>query len=179
MQGTGMKRARDGERGMTMIEVMIVVALLGFLYVILSNSYQSWAEKYRVETAVKEMFTDLMDARGRAMQRSRAQFVTISTAPARYQILEDTSPAPDGNGMLEATDTSVRTATVRYPITVTPAGMTTLNFSRDGLLSMNTGDTGVIRLTSPVAADYDCITLGPTRIKMGQFNATTNTCVER
>ena len=171
--------AKGGECGMSLLEVMIVVTILGLLCVILANSYQGWSEKYRVETAVKEMFADLMDARGRAIQRSRAHFVTVTTSPAGYQMFEDTSPQPDGNGTLEAADRAVRTAGVRYPITVIPAGTTQINFNRDGLVSMNSGSTGVIRLTSPVSADYDCITLGPTRIKMGQFNAATNACDER
>lgn len=179
MEGTAMTGAKGGNRGMTMIELLIVVGLLGLLYVILSNAYQGWSEKYRVETAVKEMFADLMDARGRAMLTNRPHFVTLTTSPARYLIYEDTNPAPDGNGLLESTDTAVRTATVRYPITVSPAGTATLSFNRDGLLSMNTGTAAYIRLTSPVSADYDCITLGPTRIKMGKFNEATNACVER
>lgn len=170
---------KGGDRGMSMIELLIVVALFGLLYFILSNSYQRWAEKYRVETAAKEMFTDLLDTRGRAIQKSRAHFVTVSTAPASYRIVEDTSPSPDGNGFLEAADGAGRTATVRYPITVSPVGMTQISFTRNGLLSTNAGNTGVIRLTSPVAADYDCINLGPTRIKMGRFNETTSACDER
>jgi len=180
MQGTGTKRARDGERGMTLIEVLIVVALLGLLYAILSNSYQGWSEKYRVETAVKELFADLMDARGRAMLENRAHFVGITPgATPRYLIYEDTNPAPDGNGLMDANDTLVRNVAVRYPVTMTPAGTAMLKFTRDGLLTMNTGINGNIRLTSPVAADYDCITLAPTRIKMGRFNEATNVCVER
>ncbi len=179
MDGRGTKRATGNERGMSIIELMIVVGLIGLLAAILSNSYQGWSEKYRVETSVKEMFADLMDARGRALQRNRAHIVSLSTSPARYLVYEDTSPAPDGNGTLEAADTWLRTVAVRYPFTVSPAGTTAINFNRDGLLSLNTGDTGFIRLTSPVVSDYDCITLGPTRIKMGQFDAATDTCVER
>ena len=176
---TMMKGVKRGDRGISLIELLIVVGLLGLLYAILSNAYQGWSEKYRVETAVKEMFADLMDARGRAMATNRPHFVAVSTSPARYLVYEDTNPAPDGNGVLEAADTAVRTVTVRYPITVSPAGTATLSFSRDGLLSMNTGTSGYLRLTSPVSADYDCITLGPTRIKMGKFDEATNACVER
>ncbi len=181
MKRTAMKCVKGADRGMTMIEVLIVVALLGVLYVVLANSYQGWSEKYRVETAAKEMFADLMDARGRAMLTNRAHFVVLSTAtsPARYLMYEDSNPAPDGNGQLESTDTAVRTVTLRYPITVSPTGLAVLNFSRNGILTMNTGDAAYIRLTSPVSADYDCITLGPTRIKMGKFDGATNACVER
>ncbi len=178
-QGTG--RAMRGERGASMIELMIVVAIVGLLYVILSNAYQGWAEKYRVESAVKEMFADLMDARGRALQTNRAHFVlvTTTTTPARYHVFADTSPAPDGNGTYGAGDTWVRSRTVQYRVTLAPATVTAINFNRDGLLSTNGGTAATIRLTSPVASDYDCINLGPTRIKMGRFDETWNRCVER
>ena len=184
MRRPGTHRARDGERGMTMVEVMIVVAIIGLLYVVLSNSYQGWSEKYRVETSVKEMFADLMDARGRAMLQNRAHFVGLTPgATPRYLVYDDTSPAPDGNGLMDVNDTLVRNVAVRYPVTVNPAGTAMLKFTRDGMLVTNTGfNPGVqvyIRLTSPVAADYDCINLGPTRVKMGRFNEATNACVER
>ncbi len=184
MRSTGAPRAREGERGMTMIEVLIVVALIGLLYVILSNAYQGWAEKYRVETAVKEMFSDLMDARGRAMLQNRTHFVGLTPgATPRYLVYADSNPAPDGNGLMDANDTLVRNVAVRYPVTVTPAGTVMLKFTRDGVLVTNTGFApGVpvnIRLTSPVAADYDCINLGPTRVKMGRFDEATNACIER
>ncbi len=178
-EGKSMSGTRGGERGLTLIELMVVVALLGLLCVILSNSYQRWSEKYRVESAVKEMFADLMDARGRALLTSRAHFVAVTTSPARYQIFEDTNPGPDGNGLLEGGDASIRITAVRYPMTVSPAGTATLTFSRNGLLSMNAGERGYVRLTSSVSADYDCITLGPTRIKLGKFDEGTNACVER
>ncbi len=173
-----MDRARGDESGFSMIEILIVVGLLGLLYVILGSYYQGWVEKYRVETTVKEMFADLMDARGRAMQKKRAHFI-VPVPPNGYQIVEDTSPAPDGDGVQDPNDTWVRSGTVRYPVTTIPASMTQITFRRDGLLSTNVGDTATLRLTSPVQADYDCINLGPTRVKMGRFDEATNACVER
>jgi hypothetical protein len=117
------------------------------------------------------MFADLMDARGRAMQRNRSFFVQINANG--YKTYEDTTPAPDGDGLLDnTTDTLVAGVTVTH--TITPAaGLSGFRFNRNGIASA----TGTIRLSSTVLPDYDCITVNATRIKMGQINA--GTCVEK
>jgi hypothetical protein len=64
--------------------------------------------------------------------------------------------------------------TVKHTITPT-AGLSVFRFNRDGIAS----STGTIRLSSTALPDYDCITVNATGIKMGQINATDNTCVEK
>ena len=168
------------ESGMGLIELMLVVAILGLMAVILSDSYRAWAERYRVETEVKEFYADLMDARARAMHKNRSHFVGLSgtgTEYTRYVVYEDTSPGPDGNGVLESTaDTKVRDTRPRYAVTTSPAGTTQILINRDGTLD---ADTVTIRVSPPdiVRADYDCIVLRPTRIKMGRYDGAA--CVER
>lgn len=166
-----MKMAKSKcDSGFTMVEVMIAVAIIGLLVVLLADAYQAWAERYRVENDVKEMFADLMDARASAMQKKRVHFVTMTATG--YRIYEDTNPAPDGDGVLTtATDNFVRTGAPRSSIVSYPAAM---SFFRDGTVSI---DNGYIRLSSPVTADYDCIHLGKTRVKIGRFNGAT--CVEK
>jgi len=162
---------REGRGGFTLVEIMIALAILGIVVVIAASNFQGMMEKYRVEGETKQMFADLMDARGRAMQRNRTFFVQI-TGNA-YSTYEDTSPAPDGNGILESTDAVAASATVRH--TINPGGLSNFRFNRNGIASA----TGTIWFTSNAQPDYDCITVRETRIKMGQYNATGNTCVEK
>lgn len=157
------------ESGFTLVEVMIVVALIGLVVVLAMNGYQAWAQRYRVENDVKEMFAGLMDARASAMQKKRVHFVTMTATG--YGIYEDTNPAPDGDGVLTAADTFVRRGAPRSSIISSPAA---ISFFRDGTVSIS---DGYIRLSSPVAADYDCIHLGKTRVKIGRFNGAA--CVEK
>lgn len=167
---------------MTLIELMIVIAILGLMLVLLSNGYQAWSERYRVENEVKEFYADVMDARARAMQKNRSHFVVLEldgtgVQYARYVVYEDTSPGPDGNGALDNTaDARIRDIRPRYPVVTSPAGTAQIRINRDGTIDL---DGATIRVPPPdvVQADYDCIALTRTRIKMGRYNGAT--CVEK
>jgi len=160
--------------GFTLVEILIVIAILGILVVIGSSNFRGLNEKYKVEAETKQLYADLMDARGRAMQRNRASFVQINAND--YQTYEDTFPAPDGNGSLQNTDTLITNAKVSHAIaTGNIAVPLSFNFSRNGIASV----TGFIRFSSTAKPDYDCIWVRATRIKMGQYNATGNACAEK
>jgi len=163
---------REGRGGFTLVEIMIALAILGIVVVIAVSNFRGMTEKYRVEGETKQMFADLMDARGRAMQRNRAFFVQITDNG--YKTYEDTHPAPDGNGLWESTDRLATSATVLHPITTVPGGLSNFRFNRNGIADA----AGFIRFSSTAHPDYDCITVNATRIKMGQYNATDN-CVEK
>jgi prepilin-type N-terminal cleavage/methylation domain-containing protein len=162
---------RSGRGGFTLLEIMIALAILGIVVVLAVGNFQGMMEKYRVEGETKQMFADLMDARGRAMQRNRAFFVRINANG--YGTFEDTSPAPDGNGSWESADAPAANEVVRHTILTVPGGLSDFLFNRNGIAS----ETGTIRFVSTAQPDYDCITVQATRIKMGQINA--GTCVEK
>jgi len=160
--------------GFTLVEILITIAILGVLLMIAVSNLRGFNEKYKVEAETKQLFADLMDARGRAMQRNRTSFVQVNADD--YQTYEDTSPAPDGDGTLQNTDTLITDAKVAHALVtgniVVPLSF---NFNRNGIASV----TGFIRFSSTAQPDYDCIWIRATRIKMGQYDATGNTCAEK
>ncbi len=159
--------------GFTLVEILITLAILGILVVLAVGNFEGMNEKYKVEAETKQLYADLMDARGRAMQRNRMFFVRFSGT--RYATYEDNNTAPDGNGVWDDPgDARVADVTVAHTITTAfPGGANTFEFNRNGIASV----TGGLRFSSTATPDYDCITIGPTRIKMGQFGG--GVCIEK
>jgi prepilin-type N-terminal cleavage/methylation domain-containing protein len=176
--------SKINNRGVTLIELLIVISVIVILIVALGMSFQGWIGKYRVESQVKEMYIDFMNARARAMERNRVHFVTGTSTT--YSVYEDTSPGPDGNAALETgSDALLRTfpKTVQYPIVWTEVG-TEIDFNRNGMIDLADPETegatsGSIFLTTTNDADSDCLNISPTKIYMGKKNATTALCESR
>ncbi|MCR4309397.1 MAG: GspH/FimT family pseudopilin [Deltaproteobacteria bacterium] len=158
--------------GFTLVEILITLAILGILLTIAVGNFGGLNEKYKVEAETKQLYADLMDARGRATQRDRISFVQVNDNG--YKTFEDTNPVPDGDGNLTVGDTQVADVTVNHQI-ITTGGLSDFRFNRNGIASV----TGFIRFSSTAQPDYDCITITATRIKMGQYDATGNTCAEK
>lgn len=160
-----------------MVEIVITIAIVGILVMMAISSFKDIGEKYSMETETKQFYSDLMSARGRALQRNRHHFVRMTSTG--YATYEDTNPLPDGNRAYDAgLDNQVVNATLKHSVTTSLAGGgTNFEFNSHGVAS----DTGYI-LLSPrpgfsVNPDYDCITIRETRINTGRFSA--GACVEK
>ncbi|NJD61915.1 MAG: prepilin-type N-terminal cleavage/methylation domain-containing protein [Deltaproteobacteria bacterium] len=164
-------------KGITILEIAIVIAIVGILAALAVSSFREMNEKYKVEEETKQLFVDLMDARGRAMQRGRFYFVRFTGTPVtRYATYEDCNPLPDGDCNYQSgLDNMVTGATITHTI-VAGGGAANFAFNRNGIAST---DSGTIRLSSNVNPDYDCITVRATRMKMGKYDAGTGICVEK
>ncbi len=160
-------------KGFSIIELIIVMAILGILLGIAGMSGRDWLERCRVEGQTKELYADLMNARVSALQRNRVFIVTL--AAGQYAIYEDTNPSPDGDGDLQPLqDTLVAQKSTRFPLQHhLGLGLATFKFKENGLVSLN----GSIQFDSSVDPFSDCINLFSTRILMGKWNESTSKCI--
>ena len=179
-------------RGITLIELLVVIAVVGILAIALSVQFTGWRSGYIIETQMKQMHANLMNARARAMQMTRSQFVTLATT--LYSHYDDTYNAvtplsPDGDRILQgASDTRVlqKSLDTRYPITWSVMDPPTIAFTKTGIardvlkadnsISETSSDKTICdnhpfqSLPQPdPAPDYDCIIIAATRISLGKL----------
>jgi len=162
------------DAGISLIELITVVSIIGILVAAFSLSFEGWIGRYRVESQVKEMYTDFMNARASAMKRGRVHFITGSGTT--YTLYEDMNPAPDGNGTLEVVSDRRFTTfpkTVKYQINWSGTGEQ-IDFNKNGMISfplLEDVTEGSIFLVTTNDADYDCLNISPLKVYMGKKNA--------
>jgi prepilin-type N-terminal cleavage/methylation domain-containing protein len=159
------------QRGVTLIELIVVMVIIGVLIGIAAVSYQNMRQRYAIEKQVKEMYTDLMNARLRAVQHDRMQFVVFPTLTG-YSVYED-GPPPDGNEGFDGTGTDLLVSSTSllpsYSAIMSDPSLTLVKFTTKGLLSAST-PTGSIRISPTAGGEYDCVFLDKIITGMGQWN---------
>lgn len=162
--------------GVTLIEILVITAIISILVLALGFSYQGWLGNYKIETQARQLYTDLMEARSRAMTRNMMHFVVLTAA--NYSVYEDTNNNNAPNpGAGPSDDHPIPEYCVPGTFTLKPKtvqynmGWTgTIPFNTRGLT--NSAATITIPLTLPSGAtpDYDCILVYQSRIRMGQMS---------
>ncbi|OGW41190.1 MAG: hypothetical protein A2Y97_11360 [Nitrospirae bacterium RBG_13_39_12] len=164
------------DKGMTLLELVIVISIIGILVVALGFQFAGWIDKYRVETQMSELYVDLMNARLRSMQRNRAHFVNLEQK--QYTVQEDIDPWPDGDTSLTAYDNNrpsgynypiplvKKTLNSNNPITWSNIRVTEIKFNQRGLANVNK----TICVVTDNDADYDCLAISATRIRFGRLS---------
>lgn len=169
-------RSRMDDKGVTLIELLIVVVIIGILAVALGFTYVGWMGAYKMEKATKDLYTDLMNARSLALTQNRMYFATLVDAN-NYSVTPDT----DDSTTLNVGDIPLLTypKRVEYALNwnaAVPANQS-ISFDKRGVITV-VGTTPfpvsdpVISLTTAadVDPDYNCIVISQTRINMGKMS---------
>jgi prepilin-type N-terminal cleavage/methylation domain-containing protein len=162
------------DSGVTLIELLAVVSIIGLLIVAMGFSYEGWMGNYRLESQTKELYFDLSDARSLAMTRNRIHWAVLEDQ--QYTIFEDTNLPPDGNGILEpASDTQVLQKRYEYGyelLGVTAALPQTITFETRGLMDwVPVGNEITFRFDNTRDPDFDCLVIERSKIWMGEYEA--------
>jgi len=158
------------ETGFTLIELVLTITVVSVLVVALAFEYVGWQGGYNIESGMKQLHTDLMNARGAAMLKNRDHFVTL--AATRYSLYEDTNPLPEGNGDLEEADDRrvlQRNLEPNYPITWSTLADARIDFDQRGL-SRDEKTICANPANTSLKPEYDCIIITATRINLGRLD---------
>lgn len=156
------------EDGITLIELIIVVSIIGILAIALGFEFSDWMGKYKVESEVKDLYSDLMNARINALHKNRFYFVLL--APKQYAVSEDMNEneSPDVGERLPSFPKDLN-----HAITWNGGGGNQITFNKRGLI-LPPGRT-ICTFTS-VNPDFDCLVISETRISRGKLKDQMGAC---
>ena len=148
-------------RGFTLVEMIIVMAIIAILLAVSTIAFNRWVNRNKVETQFKTMYADLMTARSQALynKNGTGKSVIITTA---------------GFSMYATTDTTVPAVLTKvFKVPVTPA-TTQIDFDQNGVAKLNGDDTVtdayVCVQTNTTSAIFNSLIISKTRIQMGTFS---------
>jgi type IV fimbrial biogenesis protein FimT len=144
------------QSGFTLVELMIVVAIIGVILAIATMNFTQWNDKYTVESYTKEIHSILMKARNDAANTNTQVSVTLAAN------LVTTYQDVNGNAVVDPGETTTKP----YPRFAIQFATSPFVFDRRGIT--NTPQTISITNYSPNASPgVDCIAIARTRINMG------------
>jgi Tfp pilus assembly protein FimT len=172
--GITMKKLRT--RGFTLTGLLFVVATSGILMGMAVSAMKGVSERNDAAYQIRQMHSDMMNARIRAFQGRRTHFLVVT--PNEYQIIEDTNES--GGKSPDRGDIALWNIPkqLRFPSlwsgTVTLDASGSMSNSAASYLIDTTLD---IRFdTDGIKSDCNCIAIGPTRIRDGIWDGAK--CVE-
>lgn len=148
-----------GRGGFSLIEMMIVVALMGTLLAMATLSFNDYTRKSRIESQVKTLYSDIANVRSEAMFRRTGRITKIT--PNLFSVFPSNLPL----GL------PVKTTVLRNSVF---HNVSSIRFNERGLLAGADGvllnDPVYICISAANNAGVDSIIIGMINIQMGKRN---------
>ena len=155
-------------RGFTLVELFVVVAIITALFAIGMMNFDAWRRKTQVERFTKEFYSDLQDARMRAAFHKQPQTVQLTTNAAGNSQVVFQGFSNDGAVI------PIRTETKDYPFVFLQNAAGIIRFDTRGV--MGGAITRVICAQPNVGAAHNALILNQTITSLGKFTNTGGGC---
>ena len=83
----------QGDRGFTLIELIIVIAVVGVTSALAAPGIADWMDTYRLKKASRQLATDLQFSRMRAISEKREYSVSFDADNKRYTLFKGNNAA--------------------------------------------------------------------------------------
>jgi len=161
-----------GNRGFSLIELIIVIAVIAIGSSIATMNFNQWMKKSNIEQETRELYSDLNEARLQSIYTKRRHSIVLKTTN-NYVLKQYSS-------LNEAT-----TAGTELQSKTTKNQMTKENgdaFDADTLVLFNTrgftSNVNTIRINPMNVAAFDCVIISEARTNLGKMG-TSNVCSQK
>jgi prepilin-type N-terminal cleavage/methylation domain-containing protein len=149
--------------GFTLLELIITMAIMTVVLGLSTLSFKTWSSKSGIESQVRQLFTDLSDARIKAFHEKRGYRMIFQ--PNSYLLKNYSSQnEPSGAG------TVVMNKNVKFGMTKTVSGDLTDTFVEFDTRGSSINNFTIVVNPLAVAAAVNCLVISETRVNMGKIN---------
>lgn len=166
-----MKATRNG---FSLVELIIVIAIIGIGASIATLSFNQWVRKSNIEKETRELLSDLNEARLQSVYTKKQHGIAFQTANSyvlkEYSSLNESS----AGGLIKETKTTKYTMTKKDGTAI--SANTLILFDTRGALSNTMGYT--FRFNPIDVAAFDCVVISEARTDLGKMG-TGNVCSKK
>ena len=156
------EKISGGQEGFSLVELLIVIALIGILLGIASLQFASWSRQAILQQELKQMYSALTDARTRAMTRNSNQGVLLVNGN-QYALQNDLNNDGDFGDAGEIGAVTTVRSQIRWGGNV-PANDSVIFNARGHVTTL-----GTISMVNNDGATQDCIIMDVARISLGRM----------